>query len=498
MLGISFVRESNVYDKNEYTLDAQEEANAANAARDGVTINYTFREKFSGVDLWSMPKLTELRAVLQSQPGRKVIYVYAQDRLVRGEQAEDIFWLLVEFRRYDAEVRFHVNPLDLSTIAGKIQMLIAGHEASGEIRKILDRTWTRGRLRRMKEGKIHNAGPNKYGFRRIKETGKAVIVEEEAFIIRRIATLIEEGHGLATVARQLDAEHVRAPGGKRWSATTIRSFFTDLAYKGEGYGWRWSKPKLGRLKSRPIEDQIKLAPDAYPPIIEPARWDRLHQKIQENRGMKARNRKRFYLLRGLVFCAKCGAPCYPLRGGRDQAFRYRCGATDRARRRQGEPCKAKASLVTELEIDVWAAILELVQNPAELTELLRAQWPVQDHQAQADVRALRSAAAAKTAEVARLAARLRTASDLIAAHIEAEMTAAESERRALDRQIAELEGQTQAVQARSNQISDLLVFVEREQRLIASYPPEDRRKLLEQLNLGVSAEGGKWEFKPLR
>ena len=65
VIGINFVRESNQHDKNEYTLDAQEEANAANAARDGVPIKYTFREKWSGVDLWAMPKLTELRQILQ-------------------------------------------------------------------------------------------------------------------------------------------------------------------------------------------------------------------------------------------------------------------------------------------------------------------------------------------------------------------------------------------------------------------------------------------------
>jgi len=105
VIGISFVRESNQHDKNEYTLDAQEEANAANAARDGVTLRYSFRERFSGVNLWEMPRLNELRAVLQSQPGRKVVYVYAQDRLVRGEQAEDVFWLLVELLPFAFDLR---------------------------------------------------------------------------------------------------------------------------------------------------------------------------------------------------------------------------------------------------------------------------------------------------------------------------------------------------------------------------------------------------------
>ena len=174
---ISFARESNIWDKNEYSLDVQTEANQANARRDGLTIAHSFREKYSGVDLWAMPELTRLRSLLQATPGRKVVYVYAQDRLVRGEEGEDIFWLLVEFRRYQTEVRFHLNPVDLTSIAGKIQVLITGNEASNAIQKIIDRTWTRGRLKRMREGKIPNSGPEKYGYRRNRDTGKAEITE---------------------------------------------------------------------------------------------------------------------------------------------------------------------------------------------------------------------------------------------------------------------------------------------------------------------------------
>lgn len=41
---ISWARESNQWDKNEYTLDVQVEANQRNAERDGLTISHTFRE----------------------------------------------------------------------------------------------------------------------------------------------------------------------------------------------------------------------------------------------------------------------------------------------------------------------------------------------------------------------------------------------------------------------------------------------------------------------
>ena len=212
---ISFARESNQWDKNEYTLDAQIEANQANAQRDGLTITHIFREKYSGVNLWEMPELTRLRSLLQATLGKKVVYVYAQDRLIRGEEGEDIFWLLVEFRRYQTEVRFHLNPVDLSSIAGKIQVLIAGNEAANEIQKIYDRTWTRGRLKRMQTGKIPNSGPEKYGFKRNRQVGKAEVVEEQATHVRRAADLLERGFGYVTIAKVFNNEQIPSPAGRR-------------------------------------------------------------------------------------------------------------------------------------------------------------------------------------------------------------------------------------------------------------------------------------------
>lgn len=447
VIGINFVRESNQHDKNEYTLDAQEEANAANAARDGVPIKYIFREKFSGVNLFAMPKLNELRAILQSQPGRKIVYVYAQDRLVRGEQAEDVFWLLVEFRRYQAEVRFHLNPLDLSTIAGKIQMLVAGHEASGEIQKIIDRTWTRGRLKRMQEGKISNAGPQKYGYRRIKETGKAEIVEEQATYIRKAADLIEQDFGAATVALRFTRQQIPSPKGGAWSPTTIKAFFTDPAYKGEGYGWRYNRKKGGQLKGRAEQDWVPLAADAYPPIIEPERWDRLNAKINKNRGIKARQEKQLWLLRGLVVC-ECGFPAYHVRSNNKNSptdpkaliYRhYQCGRRQ-SERSSGKPrsCFAARANAPQLEALIWEIACEFIRDPQLLLEHVRAAQPQAERDYGAEIEALERSTANKLTEIKRLAERLRTAPNVVAGHIEAEMVSAETERQALEKQIAEL------------------------------------------------------------
>lgn len=487
---ISFARESNVWDKNEYTLDAQIEANLENARRDNLAIAHTFREKYSGVDLWAMPELTRLRSLLQATPGKKVVYVYAQDRLIRGEEGDEIFWLLVEFRRYQTEIRFHLNPVDMTSIAGKVQLLFAGNEASNEIQKIFDRTWTRGRLRRMKEGKIPNCGPAKYGFRRIKASGKAEIVEEQAVNIRRAADLKEQGFGYITIAEMFAKEGIPSPTGKRWSSTAIRNFFIDPAYKGEGYGWRWSK-KGPKIRIRDEKDWIKLADDAYPAIIEPERWNRLNSQMEHNKGIKARQVKQLWLLRGLVVCV-CGAAAYHVRCGnknsktnpKDLIYRhYQCARKDTERKKSGAPrvCFEPRANAPDLEAKVWAQVAEILKSPDQIQSLIESSHAGTERNLDQEIDTLTKAEAGKAAEIKHLASRLRTASPLVADHIEAEMIAAETERRVIASQISRLQQQASEQNLFQSQIKSLTYMAMQIADKLDTAPLELRRKVLESL-----------------
>lgn len=494
LTAISWARESNQYDKNEYTLDAQIEANRRNAERDGLTISHTFREKWSGVDLWAMPQLTRLRSLLQATPGKKIIYVYAQDRLVRGEEGEDIFWLLVEFRRYQAEVRFHLNPVDLTSIAGKIQVLIAGNEAANEIGKIVDRTWTRGRLKRMQSGKIPNSGPEKYGFRRIRETGKAEIVPEQAAVIRRAAALVEEGWGLYHIAQQFNREQIPTVSGKPWFSQTIRRWFVDPAYKGEGYGWKWSRPKNGQLRARQPSEQIKLAADAFPPIIEPALWDRLHQKLTQNKGIRARQERYFVLLRGLLVCGQCGFSAYFSRandrkGGQPYEF-YQCGRYSQdAHAQRPRQCHARTRRARELETEIWSQVAGLLSHSDRLQSLLASAAPVDRQARQEELDALTRAGESKLTEIKRLTARLRTASDLIAGHIEQELATVESERRVIERQVVEFRAALAEQDARHAHLLSLAELATQIADRLDTAPPEIQRQILEALPFRYTLQG---------
>lgn len=374
MTGIIWARESNQHDKNEYSIKSQVDACKARAAQDGIPVGHTFIEKFSGRDLHKMPRLTEMRRLLERADGPKVIYAYAQDRLVRGEDAYDIFFLLVEFRRHNAEVRFILNPVDLSNIAGQIQMLIAGHEASGEIAKILDRT-QRGKVKRMQEGKVYGSGTEKYGYIRDKAAGTVSLNETEAAVLRRAARLIlDNGLSLSQVCRRLNAEGIPSPATARglrqgvWSNASLGRLLKDPAYKGEGYGHRYAKSKDG--KSVNLANRSNWIPlPIYPAIFSADDWSRLQVAIREKRQEQRRNERYPALLRGHVFCGHCGRRMvYQIDRRNKKKVRtfYECkNQTVRARHGERPPrCPTPTLRAEYLDALVWSAVCRLLDAPA--------------------------------------------------------------------------------------------------------------------------------------
>src|SRR5262249_32142727 len=150
-----------------------------------------------------------------STPGRKKIYCYAQDRLFRGRKGYHIFRVLSEFDEWETDVFFILDNVDTSSFAGQIQILFKGEKAAREPDDILDRT-SRGKIKRVKEGKAWNSGLDKFGYRRIKDEhdpreGKAVFDEEEKAILEEIIKRIFDGESANSIARDFTRRNILPP-----------------------------------------------------------------------------------------------------------------------------------------------------------------------------------------------------------------------------------------------------------------------------------------------
>lgn len=502
VIGFIWTRKSSRHDKAIITLDVQLDACLEQAKKDGVVVppENIYRVRYSGVDLFAIPELNELKARIAADPTQpKIVYAYVQDRLIRGEVGPDIFEITGPFRRANAKIFLVHTQVEITSgdFSSHIMTLVRGEKAASEVTDIARRSWD-GRLRRMQDGRAPMAGPEKYGWVRNRETGKAEIVEVQAITVRRIAEMYESGLGAFAIGQRLSDAGIPGPQGGRWNASTVRRIFEDPAYKGESYGWRYSKKKGGTLRKREQKDWVKLADDAYPPIVDPARWDRINELIEKNVGDKARNERHFALLRGLVFCASCGGRCeYRFARGRKPGviyWYYRCTVPERAaRRRESHNCTAKASPSAEMDRTVWEWTLRQLEDPEELFAIIRANWPAQDRRDANDLATLQRAAKEKAAEIARLAKRLRTAPDSVAKHILREMDEAEAEAASLNAQIAEANTRLTAAASREQELHDLAGYMEMMSRHASETTPALQREVIERLRVRFLADGGQWK-----
>lgn len=497
MTAFIWARESNRYDKTVYSLTSQVEKCLAAAQADGFSVPEAniYRVQFSGRDLFKIPELRDLFNRLESEPAKKKrVYCYSQDRMVRGETGADIFYITTRFRHAGAEFCLVLKPKDLSSIAGQIETLVDGHSASEEIGKILDRTM-RGKLTRIKSGKVPNFGKEKYGHVRDKLTGKASQHPEQAAVVRRIFNWILEGVSINECCRRLNEAGVARPSNARWHSSGIHRILNDPAHCGQGVAWR-TRRTGNVIEARPPEEQIPL-PDGYDAIVTPEEFQLVQMQLARNKGHRQRNCARPALLRGLIFCRRCGRPCYVTPSGK--ATYYRC-ASQRGKLIDpgAEICRAKAIRQDWLDAAVWQSVCELLRQPEEAASMERAAVQVDGTaEIRTDLEFLLKAEKQKLGQQANLVRALRDADAAVAGVIKADISALQGElsglssrRFRLEQELNARNGQQAQRRAVRSQIAEALKYLE-------EMDFQERRWVLEGVGACVKIDRPEWDLHDL-
>lgn len=331
-----YVRLSDPRDKSAPSLDSQEQLVREYCETSGYQVVKVFRESFTGFVLRERPEMRDLIALLETG-ALDVVVVRDVDRFAREQAA---IWVFRDIcQQHGARLEFALEKFE-DTATGKFLLNAKAFAAELEREKIAWRTLT-GRRRRLETGKLANAGPDKYGYMRDKESGTRTIVEEEARIVRQLYDWVESGISVNAAWRRVVALGVPPPGrGKvqyraerpptNWSPTQVRRILTDETYKGESYGWTWRAPRGQKRSQRPREEWIALPQGVTPPIVTPAQWERVQKKMADAGGAATRNAKRPALLRGLIRCVVCGYAMHCHLEGLTKIRVYRCGSRQRA------------------------------------------------------------------------------------------------------------------------------------------------------------------------
>jgi site-specific DNA recombinase len=162
--------------------------------------------------------------------GGGVSVVLAQDRDRFAREPAYHYLLRREFEEHGTKVRA-MNDRANDSPEGELTDGILDQLAKFERAKITERT-RRGKIRKLKEGKLLAAAPRpRFGFRFDAERTGYVVDEEQMRIVRCIFEMVgAQAASLHSVGKALEREGVPAPnGGVYWSHTTVRNIVLEAA-----------------------------------------------------------------------------------------------------------------------------------------------------------------------------------------------------------------------------------------------------------------------------
>jgi site-specific DNA recombinase len=236
----------------------------------------------------------------------------------------------------------------------------------------------RGQRGRVKEGKI-TAGLA-YGYEVVKKfdhkgepiRGERNIIPEKADVVRRIFDAYADGKSPKAIAKELNAEGVPSPTGKKWHPSTING------HRDRGYGilnndvYRgmivWNKatelrePGTNRRIPRPNPESEWVKHEAeHLRIVTDEQWNaaKARQKKLDEKPAWNKKKRPKYLLSGLLRCGSCGGPYAIASQGR-----YSCSN----HRNKGTCDNGKGIKRTDLEGTILAGLRGYLMDEVLLKE----------------------------------------------------------------------------------------------------------------------------------
>ena len=352
--------------------------------------DYLVQEVYSGLSL-DRPQLMQLRSWVRNKQVDAVI-AYSTDRLSRDPV--HLLLLAEEFDKADVALIFVTEPLD-NSMEGQLLGFVRGWASKLEALRVRERT-LRGKRTRALSGRLPGSSHARlYGYTYVagKGVGEGVryIKEDQAKWVKEMYRwLVDEGLSTNAITYKLRAYDVPTPSGEGyWIRSTVFKILTNPAYCGRTYAFTQTygepkkriKPDTKRkntgLQWKPKDEWIEI-PNATPAIVSEALFEAAQQQLQKNRQLSLRNAKTQYLLRGHVYCHRCGrsywgAPGIKTRGEKRFSYPYyQCSGNLRI----VSPirCGNRRFNANSLEALVWEQVETLLSNPElVLTELHRLQ-----------------------------------------------------------------------------------------------------------------------------
>ena len=450
----------------------------------------------SGATL-ARPALEALRD-LAAQGCLDVVLVYSPDRLARKFAYQAL--LIEELARCGVRVEFVKGPRGDSP-EDQLMVQFQGMFAEYEKAQIMER-YRRGKAYRAKSGSVNVLSGAPFGYRYVRKTPESgaryeVVPHEAVLVAEMFRRYADDGAAIADLGRWLTSQGVPTRTGKdRWDRSVLWGMLRNPAYAGTavfGKTQAVHEPaglnRTARLAGRTVPRQVRVADRPkeewteipVPALVEEETFDRVQQRLADNKRFAARNTRVPSLLQGLAACASCGYGYYRTSAtttARKKIYYYRCLGSDDYRYEGGRVCQNKPVRAGYMDEVVWDHVTALLADPSLIRaeigkriERARTSDPVTRKRGQ-----LGQALAKTTASIAAFSEQLLTIDEL-----RARMPDLRARETGLKDQIAALDAQAADRDAYLRLADDLEGFLARLRQSSATATTEDKQRVLRAL-----------------
>lgn len=482
---VLYCRTSTSLQEREQTIESQLWALRKHAKEQGYTIVKEYLDDGWSGELLARPFLDQLRDDAKLKLFEAALMVDL-DRVSRKFSHQAL--ILDELEELGIQVMSLSQP-KAETPEDKVLLGFRGIFAEYERVKIAERT-RRGKLRKASEGVLFGWNAP-YGYRYTNNPHpRFEIVDEEADVVRKIYHWVSnEDMTIRAVIRRLNELKIYPRKKRRaiWTTSTLsrllrNEVYVGIEYYNKNYAVVPQNPKLnGKYKkvkksSRKLRPKKEWLPIKVPATLDKKLFDEVQEKLKANKFFAARNRKRQYLLAGLVYCS-----CSRKRigeGVKDHVY-YRC--TDRIYSfplpRQ---CFIKGVNAANLDNLVWNGVAKMLTNPKLVREQAEKYL-----KSQSDSRTISEYEAGQTNK--KISKLKDEESRYLKAYGADLMTFGQlkEETTVVRRKIDELQSRMKSIeekpQVSSIDLSNVDVLVEKVKQVIKSYEPEKKQLLLRSL-----------------
>jgi len=338
---------------------------------------------------------------------------------------------------------------------------------------LLAKRENRLRVRRIKRAKLEAALKGKwkggvlpFGYK-LNSEKKTIPDPEERKIYNLVVKWYLEGKGTNIIARKLiqmgiptrTEKYYHKKRKSQWKGGVVLDILKNSIYKGEFH-----------YKGNKID---------VPSLISAEKWALIQEQRRINWNNARRNTKRFYLLRGLLYCRKCGRKLFGVVKPKKGMRCYCC----LSKRPDPLPrfCGLKNVNLDRLDQLVWNTTKELVKNSQKLREAIenkKGSFAVDEALSQVELESIQKAIEEKKGEIDRILELYGKSKALTIDELDTKVEELKKQREDLERQRDRVESKVKEMEAARSNFDRAEDFVRKTRAVIDSFTDQEKRDFL--------------------